>query len=57
MRTHGRRNGSESSTNDVSRADVSSSSGCFRLRPTDAGELDELLDAEGYSEAAEADDH
>ena len=29
----------------------------FRLRPTDAGELDELLDAEGYSAAAEADDH
>ena len=29
----------------------------FRLRPTDPGELDELLDAEGYSEVAEADDH
>ena len=29
----------------------------FRLRPTDPGELEELLDAEGYSEVAEADDH
>ena len=29
----------------------------FRLRPTDAGEVDELLDAEGYAEVAEADEH
>lgn len=29
----------------------------FRLRPADAGELDELLDAEGYTAVAEADDH
>ena len=29
----------------------------FRLRPTDPGELEELLDAEGYSEVAEAEDH
>ncbi|MDZ7825317.1 MAG: glycine cleavage system protein GcvH [Gammaproteobacteria bacterium] len=29
----------------------------FRLRPIDAGELDNLLDAEGYAEVVEAEAH
>jgi len=29
----------------------------YKLQPNDVGELDELLDAEGYTEVAEADEH
>jgi glycine cleavage system H protein len=29
----------------------------YKLRPNDTGELDELLDAEGYTEVAESDEH
>jgi glycine cleavage system H protein len=29
----------------------------YKLRPNDVGELDELLDAEGYGEVAENDEH
>ena len=29
----------------------------FRLRPIDAGELDNMLDAEGYAEVVEAEAH
>lgn len=29
----------------------------FRLRPIDPGELDNMLDAEGYAEVAEAEEH
>ena len=29
----------------------------FKLRATDAGELDELLDADGYAEACESEEH
>jgi glycine cleavage system H protein len=29
----------------------------YKLQPNDVGELDELLDAEGYSEVAESDEH
>ena len=29
----------------------------YKLQPNDVGELDELLDAEGYTEVAESDEH
>jgi len=29
----------------------------YKLRPNDVGELDELLDADGYAEVAESDEH
>ena len=29
----------------------------FKIRPNDVGELDELLDAEGYTEVAESEEH